>query len=121
MGACPTSIPWTASAITAPTKDPLVANGATSVPWSMTVGTTTEYQASVPLTALSPGTNYCSAVFSTHSSSARSFRFARMRAGTGMDLTLEECPRAPSTASPVESSQSGHKCASLPYWDSLHC
>ncbi len=71
-GACPSSIAWNASQeITTPTTDPLVEGGSTSVSWSIKVNGVTEYQAETPVNGLSPATQYCYAVYSTHSSSAQ--------------------------------------------------
>ena len=71
-GTCPTSIPWSATGeITTPTVDPLVQGTSTTVGWTITVGTTTEYQAETPVTGLQPATKYCYAVYSSHSSGAQ--------------------------------------------------
>ncbi len=74
-GSCPTgTTTWSPSAIAAPSSLPGPVNP-TSAIGSMTshvftVGTTTEYQWSVPLTGLAAGTGYCYAVFSGDSSGA---------------------------------------------------
>ncbi len=78
MGAsgCPTSIrTWSNSALAVPTSIPLVSGGSTTTPWAFTVtngaGTTiNEYQASVPVRNLAPGTAYCYAIFSTDQAGA---------------------------------------------------
>ena len=77
-GACPSSIQtWTATALTAATTLPDPVNSTSSgssssmTSWAFSVvngsgSTIQEYQASVELTGLSPGSQYCYAVFSTH-------------------------------------------------------
>ncbi len=71
-GTCPSSIPWNAGqAITSPTVDPLVQGSSTTVSWTVTVGTTAEYQVETPVTGLQPATRYCYAVYSSHTSSAQ--------------------------------------------------
>jgi hypothetical protein len=75
---CPVSTVWTPSAISAPSTLPGPVNGldatGTMTGSQFTVngaGTTaSEYQNSVPVGGLAPGTTYCYTVFSTHSSSA---------------------------------------------------
>jgi hypothetical protein len=71
VSGCPASLPWSSSAVTTPTTDPLNANGKTTVPWSVTVGTASEWQAATPVTGLTPGTPYCYGVYTSHSSSAQ--------------------------------------------------
>jgi hypothetical protein len=67
-GQCPSSIAWSASQeITSPTVDPLVEGTTTTVSWSITVNGVQEYQAETPVTGLQPGTQYCYAVYSSHS------------------------------------------------------
>jgi hypothetical protein len=77
-GTCPSSTTaWSSSALPASTKIPYQAFGSssTTTSWSFTVvngaGTTIdEYQDSVKVTGLTPGTTYCYAAFSTDKSGA---------------------------------------------------
>lgn len=81
-GACPSLITkWTSAAQKVPTSlpgpvNPTSATSTTSMTdWAFSVvngagARTSEYQASVPLTGLQPGTRYCYAIFSTDTSSA---------------------------------------------------
>ncbi len=67
-GKCPTAITWstTKHPFATPVTDPL--NGG-QTPWTLpTVGTVTEWQASTPVTGLSPSTTYCYAVFPSQKS-----------------------------------------------------
>lgn len=68
---CPASIPWSSSAIKAPTSIPLNEGDSTTASWKFTVESTTEYQESVPVPGLSASTTYCYAVFPTDTSSSK--------------------------------------------------
>ena len=77
-GGCPASIPWSPSAIPAPTTLPGPVNPTnptgTMTGWAFTVtgalGSTPEYQNSVPVTGLSAGTTYCYTVYGADNSGA---------------------------------------------------
>src|SRR4051794_3568798 len=86
-GSCPSNVTtWTSptssssvkkvtTSLPGPVNPTSTSSSATMTGWAFSVangaGTTkSEYQASVPLTGLSPGTQYCYAVFSTNTSSA---------------------------------------------------
>lgn len=67
-GSCPSSITWSSTnEITTPTTDPLVSGRKTTASWAVTVGTVKEWQASTPLSGLSPSTTYCYAIYPSHS------------------------------------------------------
>ncbi len=75
---CSAPTSWTGSAITAPSTlpgdvNPTAASGTpTGTEFTVTgsLGTRNEYQNSVPITGLAPGTEYCYTVLSTHSAGA---------------------------------------------------
>ena len=77
-GVCPTTVSWSPSAIGATTSLPGPVNptsaAGTMTGWAFTVtgnlGSTSEYQSSVPVGGLSPGTQYCYSVFSTDNANA---------------------------------------------------
>ncbi|HUE58146.1 MAG TPA: fibronectin type III domain-containing protein, partial [Acidimicrobiales bacterium] len=69
-GGCPTSIAWSSSQqITGRTTVPLidVPANTTTTPWDYMVNATSEWQESVPISGLQGGTQYCYAVYDTHS------------------------------------------------------